>query len=498
MSVKALASQTVYYGISSIAAKFINYLLTPYLTYNALFSVSDNGKMSAVYSLIPMLNILFTYGMESAYFRFVNKSASPEETTNTTQITLLFTTVVFSVGMWVATPWLATVASLQAVPALISLSIVIIATDTLCAIPFARLRNEGRPLLFAFIRVSSILINIGAVLFFLSLCPPLVTKNPQGWASYFYNPATNPVVYILLANIVQNIVTLLLLQKWFWPTRWQINTSLLKNMLWYALPMLVAGLGGMVNETFDRLMLGWWLPSTVDHDVERGIYGACYKISLFVTLFIQAFRMGAEPFFFKQAKQANAPETYAKVTYYFVLLMALIFIAVVANMPILQYFVAPKYWRGLPIVPILLLANICLGIYYNLSVWYKVTQHVLYGTYITFIGCGITLLVNYIGIPIFGFMACAVATLSCYSIMMFLSYIWGQKKYPIPYATKTLGAYLLASIVLVVLLYTVQQRATVWVQLIAGWAVLFAFTGFLLWKERAEMKKLPLIGKFLG
>ncbi|TAF92550.1 MAG: polysaccharide biosynthesis protein, partial [Bacteroidetes bacterium] len=363
MSVKALASQTVYYGISSIAAKFINYLLTPYLTYNALFSVSDNGKMSAVYSLIPMLNILFTYGMESAYFRFVNKSASPEETTNTTQITLLFTTVVFSVGMWVATPWLATVASLQAVPALISLSIVIIATDTLCAIPFARLRNEGRPLLFAFIRVSSILINIGAVLFFLSLCPPLVTKNPQGWASYFYNPATNPVVYILLANIVQNIVTLLLLQKWFWPTRWQINTSLLKNMLWYALPMLVAGLGGMVNETFDRLMLGWWLPSTVDHDVERGIYGACYKISLFVTLFIQAFRMGAEPFFFKQAKQANAPETYAKVTYYFVLLMALIFIAVVANMPILQYFVAPKYWRGLPIVPILLLANICLGIY---------------------------------------------------------------------------------------------------------------------------------------
>lgn len=498
MSVKALASQTVYYGISSIAAKFINYLLTPYLTYNALFSVSDNGKMSAVYSLIPMLNIVFTYGMESAYFRFVNKTASPQETTNTTQITLLLTTILFSVGLWVATPWLATVASVQAVPALISLSIIIIATDTLCAIPFARLRNEGRPLLFAFIRVSSILINVGSVLFFLSFCPALVAKNPHGWASYFYNPATNPVVYILLANIVQNVVTLLLLQKWFWPTRWHIDVALLKNMLWYALPMLVAGLGGMVNETFDRLMLGWWLPSTVDHDVERGIYGACYKISLFVTLFIQAFRMGAEPFFFKQAKQANAPETYAKVTYYFVVLMALIFIAVMANMPILQYFVAPKYWRGLPIVPILLLANICLGIYYNLSVWYKVTQHVLYGTYITFIGCCITLAVNYIGIPIFGFMACAVATLACYSIMMVLSYVWGQKKYPIPYATKTLGTYLLVSIGSVALLYTIQQQAVVWVQLVAGWLILLCFLGALLWKERAEMKKLPLIGKFLG
>jgi O-antigen/teichoic acid export membrane protein len=212
----------------------------------------------------------------------------------------------------------------------------------------------------------------------------------------------------------------------------------------YSLPLTVAGFAGMINETFDRIMLGWWSPATsiAAARSEVGIYSACYKLSILITLFIQAFRMGAEPFFFKQSLEENAPKTYARVMKFFVLVITGMFLVVALYLDIWRYFIDKKMWEGLKVVPILLFANMFLGIYYNLSIWYKLSNKTSAGAYITLIGAAITLIINYLFIPRFGYMACAWATFLCYGSMMAISYIWGQGKYPIPYAWKKLVAYM--------------------------------------------------------
>ena len=270
-------------------------------------------------------------------------------------------------------------------------------------------------------------------------------------------------------------------------------------MMLYALPMLLAGMGGMVNETFDRLMLGWWLPGSDDFvDTQRGIYGACYKLSILITLFIQAFRMGAEPFFFKQATEVNAPLIYARVTKFFVITVATIFLVVMLYMPVLQYFIGPKYWEGLAVVPILLLANICLGIYYNLSVWYKITNNTMVGAWITLIGTTITFVINYIFIPHYSYMASAWATFICYATMMVVSFLWGQKKYYVPYAWKKLLAYLvIAVLVWVAHKSIVSFWSNVYFSLALGSLFIAAYSLFIIRIEKKEFKQMPFIGKYI-
>ena len=229
-------------------------------------------------------------------------------------------------------------------------------------------------------------------------------------------------------------------------------------MMAYSLPMLVAGLGGMINETFDRLMLGWWLPGSVQYaDEQRGIYSACYKLSILITLFIQAFRMGAEPFFFKQAEGENPQRVYARVTKFFVITVSIMFLVVTLFLPVWKYFIDPKYWEGLKVVPILLLANMSLGIYYNLSIWYKVTNRTMAGAWITLIGTAITFAINYFFIPKYSYVASAWATFFCYFSMMVISFIWGQKEYHVPYAWKKLLAYI---IIIVLLLFFLHHFIT--------------------------------------
>lgn len=495
--IKKLAGQTMWYGVSSIAARFINYLLTPYLTFK--FTESQYGEMSIVYSFIPFMNVIFTYGMETAFFRFANKF-DKEKVYSTTSISLIISTVALTVLLILLQNPLSTLLQVTAHPEYISLSAALIAVDALCTIPFARLRQDNRPVKFAIVKVGGILFNIISIYFFLSICPRLIAKNPSHWvANYFHLDWA--VGYVLLANLIQNILTLLLLSKEMIGFKWRLDTTLWKEMMKYGLPLILAGFAGMINETFDRIMLGWWAPvSTVDAaKAEVGIYSACYKLSILISLAVQAFRMGAEPFFFKKSLEENAPKVYARIMKFFVITLCFMFLLVALYLDIWKEFIRnPKMWVGLKVVPILLLANMFLGIYYNLSVWYKLGNKTIAGAYITIIGAGITLLINWLLIPYFSYMACAWATFACYGSMAVISYVWGQKEYKIPYATKKLVAY----ITIVVALYLVHTAIAEflpnkWFKLALSTILLYIFTWFILLVEKKEFQKLPVIGKYI-
>jgi O-antigen/teichoic acid export membrane protein len=497
--IKKLAGQTMWYGVSSIAARFINYLLTPYLTDTSVLKVSDYGKMSLVYAAIPLLNVLFTYGFETAYFRFSQRKEYQSSIYSTASISLFLSTIVLSALLWIFRGTLSSFAGIADEPQLIELTILIIAIDTLTTIPFAKLRLEGRPVKYALIRVFNILIYIATTVFFLSYCPKMVSRNPNSWITFFYRTDINPVTYIVVANLFASTFTLLLLIRQIGSIKLHFNKTLWKEMMVYSMPLIIVGLGGMINETFDRLMLNWWVPGSITFKEEQvGIYSACYKLSLLISLFIQAFRMGAEPFFFKQAEGLNPQRTYARVMKFFVITVAMMFLVVSLYLPVIKYFVGKTYWVGLGVVPILLLANIFLGIYYNLSIWYKLSNKTKAGAWITITGAAITIIINRLFIPSYGFMACAWATFFCYGSMMVISYVWGQKEYRIPYASKKLVAY----IVIVVLFYFIHKGLTAILpytifSLIVASILLLVYTWFILSVEKKEFVKMPVIGRYL-
>ncbi|MDB5248451.1 MAG: polysaccharide biosynthesis protein [Segetibacter sp.] len=489
----------MWYGVSSIAARFISYLLTPYLTQTSVLQVADYGKMSMVYAAIPLLNVLFTYGFETAYFRFSQRKEYENTIYSTASISLFASSIILSSLLWIFRTQLAGIAGVADEPQLIELSILIIAIDTLTTIPFAKLRHDGRPVQYAFVRICSILTYVAATVFFLSYCPKILQDNPNSWISFLYRTDVNPVTYIIVANLLSSGLTLLLLAGQIGSIKLNFNSKLWKEMMIYAMPLIIVGLGGMINETVDRLMLHAWVPGSDTFKQEQvGIYSACYKLSLLISLFIQAFRMGAEPFFFKQAEGLNPQRTYARVMKFFVITVTLMFLFVSLYLPVLKYFVGETYWVGLGIVPILLLANIFLGIYYNLSIWYKLGNKTKAGAYITITGVVVTIVINWLFIPRFGYLACAWATFFCYGSMMVISFVWGQKEYKIPYAWKKLVAY----IVIVVILFFIHKGATwllpnLYFSLIMASILLFIYTRFILFVEKKEFQKLPVIGKFI-
>jgi O-antigen/teichoic acid export membrane protein len=501
-SIKKLAGQTIWYGVSSIAARFINYLLTPLLTYNLVNTegLAHYGQIGLIYSAIPILNIVFTYGFETAYFRFASNEAYKKDIYNTSALSLLFSTLFFTILLWVFQHAFGVAIGLQDFPLIIQISIFIIALDALSTIPFAKLRQEQRPRKFAFIKIAGILINIFVTWFYVAWCPRHVDVHANSFLNIIYDPGTNPVVYVVLANLIQSAFTLLLLGNEIKQLRFHFNTRLWKEMMVYSLPLVIAGMGGMINETFDRLMLRWWLPGSVQHkEAEVGIYNACYKLSILITLFIQAFRLGAEPFFFKQAEGDNPQKTYARVMKFFVITVCITFLIINLFIPVWKHFISHDYWDGLAVVPLLVLANMCLGIYYNLSIWYKLSNRTGAGATITLIGAGITFLVNFLFIPHFSYMASAWATLACYFSMMLISFVWGQKAYYVPYAWKKLLAYM----VIVILLFFVHKGITHFYDndifsLAVGSIFTIAFIMFILKIEKKEFIAMPVVGKYVA
>jgi O-antigen/teichoic acid export membrane protein len=495
-SVKKLAGQTIWYGFSSIFGRFLNYLLTPLLA--TIFASAEYGKITTLFAIAAFLNILYTYGLETAYFRF--STNEPEQKVyNTATSSIFITTAILTTIFLFFNKSIAAFLEIPENPEYVQWVLWIVALDTLAVLPFSKLRFQGRPRKFAAIKVLNILINIGLILFFLVVC-----KN-AGAGSFLASLYTKEIGlgYVILANVAASAITLLFLAKELFTFRFSIDTKFWKELMNYSWPLIIVGLGGMVNELIDRFMILKLYPGTTEEAYSQsGVYGANYKLAVLIVLFIQAFRLGAEPFFFKQSTQENAQRTYARVMKFFVLACCFCFLGVVLFLDVWKYFMGrshPEYWTGLKVVPILMLAKLFLGVYYNLSVWYKLTNKNLTGAWITLGGAAITILINFLFIPTMGYMACAIATICCYAFMMIVSYRLGQKYYPIPYAWKKLVAY----VVICVLLFGIHQLATyyissLWFSHLFALSLMGAFGLFVFRIEKKEFQNLPFIGKYIS
>lgn len=430
-TIKSFFKDTIIYGLATVLPRLMNFILVPLHTDKLETSkYSDN---TTFYIYAAFFNVLLTYGMETAFFRFFNLSKEKEKVFSTTLISLVVSTLIFLVCVLIFNEQLARMVNLN--QTYFNLLIGVLVLDALVVAPFAYLRATGRPIKFTAIKLSNVAVYVVLNFFFLWAIPKFNIDFPG------YNP-DDLVQYIFVSNLVASAFTILLLSPYFFKTKLQFSTSIFKELLQYGWPIMVAGMAYVINENFDK----WLLPELLGKSI-NGAYSGCYKIAVFMTIFIQAFRLGAEPFFFNHAKELNAKETYARIMKYFVILGCLMFVFTVAFLNIFKQLIVPNesYWVAIEIVPIVLLANLFLGIYFNLAIWYKLTDKTRYGMYISMIGAVVTIAFNYIMIPIIGFMASAWATLIAYGSMMLISYQLGKKHYPVPYDVGRIGSYLLVS-----------------------------------------------------
>jgi O-antigen/teichoic acid export membrane protein len=435
---RKLAGQTAIYGLSSIIGRVIGYLLIPF--YTRVFLPEVYGTANEMYAYSSILLVLLTYGMETAFFRFSETEQNRPRVYGTALISILVTTALFIIIAVSISQPIANLIRYPNHPEYIIWFALIVALDALTAIPFAHLRAENKAKRFAILKFINIIFNVGLNFFFLLLCPYLLKKGIlPDIIRWMYNPEIG-VGYIFISNLISSAFTMLLLLPEYLKNKIVFDSPLWKRMIKYALPLLIVGMAGIINETMDRIFLKYLLPEDIAMK-QVGIYGACYKISLILTIFIQAFRFAAEPFFFSQAKEIDARKTYADVMKYFVIVCSFIFLAVMMYMDVVKHFVGKNYYDGLPVVPILLLANLFLGVYFNLSIWYKLTGQTKYGAYISVAGAIITIILNIIWIPWIGYMGSAWATMICYFAMMVGSYIIGQKHYRVEYDLWKILAY---------------------------------------------------------
>lgn len=427
--IKKLASQTAIYGLSSIVGRLLNFLLVP--LYTRVFLPEEYGVVTELYSYLGFLIVFFTYGMETAFFRYIKDSDKPTNVYSTTLISLLFSTLTLvSLFILFATPIAEFIRYPNNVEYVVWFAL-ILGFDAMAAIPFAHLRYAQRPIKFAVIRLLNIALSIGVILFFVVLCPKLADSYPILYN--IYNPDIG-VGYIFIGNLVGSAMTLLLLLPDILKVKFTFDRVLWRKMLVYGLPLVVAGFAGIINEMLDRILLKYLLPyDTTTNLAHLGVYGACYKLSILMALFTQAFRYAAEPFFFAQSNASNAKEIYALVMKYFVVAGALIFLGITLFLDIFKHFIGPNFHEGLGVVPILLMANLCLGVYYNLSIWFKLTNKTMTGAGIAIFGAAITVVLNVLLIPKIGYLGSAWATLVCYATMVAVSYGLSKKHYAIPY-----------------------------------------------------------------
>jgi len=436
---RKLAGQTAIYGTSTIVARLLNYLLVPIHT--RIFLPHEYGVVGEMYAYTALLLVLLTYGMETAFFRYYdNKANDKEKVYGTSLISLLVSSFAFIILIiFIARPIAVMIRYPQNSEYIIWIAL-IIAFDAISTIPFAKLRALNRPKMFAFFKVFNIVVCFLFNIFFLYVLPYFYRNHIlTDLVSLIYNPSIG-VGYIFIANLISSASTVLLLFIVLPHHKLPFDKVIWKRIMKYALPLLIFSLAGNINETFDRILLKYLSPAGIALS-QVGIYSACYKISLLMTILIQAFKYAAEPFFFSYAKETNARDVYADVMKYFVIICSLIFLGVMLYIDVVKYFVGFKYWEGLKIVPILLLANMFLGIFYNLSIWYKLTDKTRFGAYLSMIGAVITLTLNFTLIPIIGYMGSAWATFACYGSMMILSFFIGQKHYYVKYNMKKIGAY---------------------------------------------------------
>lgn len=488
-----MASQTIWYGVPTIASRFLGYLMN--LSLPLFFAQpATTADLTQIYAIIPFLNVLFTYGLETAYFRFI-KEEDPNRLYSTLSISLLGSTLLFTTVLWLSREPLMYWANLEAKPAFINWMIGILFFDTISTLAFARLRQENRPRKYAAVRLSSVLINFITVLVFIGWIPQYVQSNPAS-ALRFFTEQHIGIGYYLIGNLAGSILTFLLLFSEFRKIKWNFHFDVLKKVLNYSYPLIIVGMGGMVNDMLSRLIYQHVVDLPVEEAKhELGVFGNIYRLAVLITIMIQAFRMAAEPFFFKQKGEENAQKTYARVMKFFVIACSFMLLFISLFIEVFEWFFVaidkPLWTQGLQIVPLLALGNIFLGIYYNLSIWYKLTDRNNYGALITVGGAVITIALNIILIPSLHYLGAAIATFICYLFMMLVSYYLGQKYYPVPYATKKIIAYL----VVVLLMYGIQKAILyvipqLWLGIFTGFIFIGLFAWLVIWAEEKEFKKL--------
>ena len=407
----------------------LSFLLLP--LYTNILATAGFGEVTVIFSWFALFNVLLAYGMETAFFRFYTNVPDRQKVVSTSLWSIVASTFVFVLIAAMALPSMSSFTDIKL--EYLGYAIAIMGLDALVVIPFAKLRAEGRPMKYALLKTANVGLNLGLNILFLV---------------GFYRPNFE-IAYIFIANTIASASTFIWLSGQYKGLRFGFDTALFKRMIRYALPVMIAGVAFTINEVFDKILLAKLLPVSVAAS-ELGKYAACYKLALFMTLFATAFRMGIEPFFFSHAKSKNPQRAYAVITQYFVIFGSVIFLGVLVYIDLIKvlFIRNSSYWEAIEVVPLILLASLFLGIYHNLSVWYKVTDQTHYGAYISIGGALITLVVNFIGIPIIGYYASAIATLAAYGTMAAASYMIGRKKYPINYPLGKIAGYLSTAVLL--------------------------------------------------
>ena len=475
---KSLAKDTVIYGASSIIGKFLNYLLVPLYTY-ALARTSDYGIVTNIYAWTALLLVILTYGMETGFFRFVNREdQDPKTVYKTAFLTLLCSSAVFTMLVVVFHQPIANVLGYPDHSEFIEMMFATVAVDAFASIPFAYLRYQKRPIRFAALKLLFVLLNIGFNLLFLVAL------------------GKNDVFYIFLSNILATLIQTACLLPMTLPKGGQFSAPVLKEMLRYSLPLLILGVAGIMNQTLDRILFPY-LYTGDDAQAQLGIYGACFKVAMVMMMFTQAFRYAYEPFVFAKHKDRQSVEAYADAMKYYIIFSYLILLGVIFYLDIFRYIVASDYWEGLKIVPVVLWTYVFQGIYFNLSFWYKLTDETKWGAYFSLIGLVITLVIQVVGVPLIGYWASCGSSLVCYFVIMLLSYFIGQKKAPVPYDMKCIGGYTALTIGLLAVYYALRLYYihNIWVMMAIGTLLLGIYL-FVLTRRDFPLSGLPVVGKY--
>ena len=479
--IKKLAGQTAIYGLCSMVPRFLNYLLVPLHT--GVFGKAEYGVITELYAYVTFLVILLTYGMETGFFRF-SQNTDKDKVYGTTFISLLSTSLLFIVLVTVFADPLATKINYTDHPEYLVWFAWILGLDAISAIPFARFRLDGRPLRFAFYKLSNVIINVLFNLFFLWFCPK---HTDIGWVMKIYNPEIG-VGYVFVANLIASVTTMTLLLPEILRYKVRFEFSLWKHIVLYSLPLMAAGLAGAINEMIDRVLLKYRLPEDTLPMEQLGVYGANVKIAVLMTLFIQMFRYAAEPFFFNNAKEKDSRETIATVMKYFIVFCLLIFLGVTFYIDIIRHFIDSKHWEGLGVVPVMLLAYMCLGIYYNLSIWFKLSNQTWFGLMIASIGAVVSIAGNWLLIPVWGYHASAWMHLACYVVMIVITWWLGRRHYPIPYPLKRIALYIMIALTLYALAYFTKTE-TLFLNLLKN-SILFVIFVFYINRKENLLKQI--------
>lgn len=498
--IKKLAGQTLWYGIPTIASRFLGYLMN--LSLPLIFSQpATTAELTQVYAIIPFLNVLFTYGLETAYFRF-SQDTDKQKLYDTLSISLIGSTIFFTSLLFIFKDTISGWAGLEDQPAFTGLMAAIIFFDAISTLAFAKLRQENRPKRYAFARLSGVLLNVIIVVVFLGVLPNYLTNHPDSWMNTIYNKEMG-IGYYLIGNLAGSIFTFLLLRKEFTRIRFRFDSAIWKKVMYYSYPLIFVGMGGVVNDMLSRLIYQHAVDLPKEQaEHELGIFGNIIRLAILITVTIQAFRMAAEPFFFNRSKEENPQRVYARVMKFFVIVCCFLFLGIALYLDLVRWFFLSinreKWIEGLEVVPLFAMANILLGIYYNLSIWYKLKHKNMIGALITLAGAAITIGLNIILIPKLHYLGAAIATFVCYLFMMITSYALGQKYYPVPYAKKKLIAYL----VLVSLIYGAHRGLVYlydnrWFNIGLATFLFFSFAFFVIKIEKKEFMKISFLARFL-